>query len=510
MTQEEGTDKTVVKNQDLFLLGGSILLGLLFDILFFKKSLGISYLLFVIVFYIIFLGLLHHKIALKFNFGWFLTIPIIALSSTYFIFSNRIFATLNFIFIPILIITQTILITRENKYRWFDIGFIDDILHGFFTRSFSYISNLFTIDLSSLTGKKTDKKGEVTKKILIGLVISFPLLIIILLLLSSADLVFNHLLDQMVIWFKNLNLGDFIAQVFLFFVIGMISFSYLWSFLKSNKNIQTVMSTEKSVRIGVLDPIITITVLSLVNFVYLAFVTVQFAYMFGAIKNGLPTNYTYAEYARKGFFELLTVTLINFTILLIGITFKPKGGKAVDRTMKILHTLLVMFTMVILVSAFSRMSLYEAAFGYTYLRVLTHSFMMLLFILFLVVLFKIWNDQISLLKSYIVISLIAYMVINFANIDALITKKNINRYIKTKDMDTQYLTELSYDSIPTMVNLFMEKGVPHDLLLFIDAKHKEFQKEQDWQSFSVSRFKAEQAILRYKTRKPVIIDSRKP
>jgi hypothetical protein len=213
-------------------------------------------------------------------------------------------------------------------------------------------------------------------------------------------------------------------------------------------------------------------------------------------KNTLPPNITYAQYARKGFFELLVVTLINFTILLIGIIFKPKDSKATDRIMKVLHSLLVVFTIVILVSAYKRMSIYEAAFGFTYLRVLTHSFMMLLFVLLLVALYKIWVDRISLLKSYMVVSLIAYMVINFVNIDALITTKNIERYNTTGDLDTHYLTKLSYDSIPAFVDLFMENELSNNIKLYLEDAQDELSKKQDWPSFNLSKLRAKRALNR--------------
>jgi hypothetical protein len=495
MIQENEIKKTVARNQDLYLLACSVLLGVLFDILFFKKSLGLSYLLFVLAFYAAFLGLLHHKIAFKLTFGWFLTIPILALSSTYFIFSNLFFGTLNFLLLPVLIVGQTLLITRENKYKWFDVRFLDDIVNGIFTRTFCHINKLFALNLGSLNPTKSDKKQEVVKKILIGLLISLPLLLVIILLLASADLVFSHYFEQIINWFKNLNLGDFIAQVLLFFIITLLSFSYLWSFLKSKKTIQDESSVIRLESKTMLDPVITITVLSLVNFVYLIFILIQFAFMFTS-KNTLPPNITYAQYARKGFFELLTVTLINFTILLIGITFKPKDSKATDKVMKILHSLLVVFTMVILVSAYKRMSIYEAAFGFTYLRVLTHSFMMVLFVLFLVALYKIWVDRISLLKSYIVVSLIAYMVINFINIDSLITARNIERYHTTGDLDTHYLTKLSYDSIPALVDLYIGNELSNNIKLYLEDAQDELSKKQDWPSFNLSKLRAKRALSR--------------
>lgn len=493
--QNEEANKTVVKKEEIYLLVSSVILGVLFDILFYEKSLGISYPLFVMAFYTVFIGNLRKKIAFKYNFGWFLSIPIIALSSTYFIFSNQIFAGLNFLIIPVLIIAQTILINGENKYKWFDSRFLKDILYGVFNRAFGNTYKPFVVGLSSMRIRKSNEKHDVVKKVLIGLAISSPLLIIVISLLTSADRVFKHLIDEVLSSFGSINMSDFPIQGILVLLVSIVVFSYTWSFLKSNDSIQTQIQqgAEENSKSS-WDPIISITILSLINCVYLVFILIQFAYMFGSINNVLPPDFTYAEYARRGFFELLMVTLINFTLLLSSIKFTRKDGKLVARTVRILHSLLVLCTMVILSSAYLRMSLYEAAYGYTYLRVLTHSFMMFLFVLFMIAFYKIWNERISLLKPYIVVTMMAYVILNFANIDVLIAKNNIDRYIKTGKLDTHYLKNLSYDSIPVLVNQLNDEKASPDIKNYLAEKQKELSKKQSWQSFNLSQQKAKQVL----------------
>ena len=497
--QKEEADKTVVQKEDIYLIVCSVLLGMLFDILFYKKALGISYPLFVIAFYVAFLWNLRNKIVFRLNFGWFLSIPIIALSSTYFIFSNQIFAALNFLIIPILIIAQTILIAKENNYKWYDTRFIKDILYGILNRAFSYTSKPFVIGLSSLRIRKSNEKYDVVKKILIGLTISIPLLIIVISLLASADRVFKHFIDQISSSFGSINIGDFSLQGIIALLIMIIVFSYVWSFSNPSDSIQAqdqTNSLETNNRSW--DPIISITILIAINCVYLVFTLIQFAYMFGSFNNVLPPDFTYAEYARRGFFELLMVTLINFSLVLSSIRFTRKDGNLVTRTVQILHSLLILCTVVILSSAYLRMSLYEAVYGYTYLRVLTHSFMIFLCVLFVIAFYKIWNEHISLLKPYIVIGIIAYLILNFANIDVLIANDNLDRYIKTGKIDTYYLRNLSYDSIPELVNLLNDKNVSQDIEKYLVEKQKELSKKQYWQSFNLSQLKAKQVLAQYK------------
>ncbi|MHB8072597.1 DUF4153 domain-containing protein [Desulfosporosinus fructosivorans] len=507
IVQGEEASKTVVIKEDIYLIVCSVLLGVLFDFLFYKKALGISYTLFVVAFYVVFLWSLRDKVAFKFSFGWFLSIPIIALSATYFIFSNQIFASLNFFIIPVLIIVQTILITKKNKHRWYDPRIIKDIVNGIFNRAFSYTSKPFVIVLSSLRIRKSNEKYDVLKKILIGLTIAIPLLIIVISLLASADRVFKHFIDEISSSFGTINIGDFSLQGIIALLIMVIVFSYIWSFSNPNDHIQAQgqpNSLESNKRSW--DPIISITILIAINCVYLVFTLIQFGYMFGPLNNALPAEFTYAEYARRGFFELLMVTLINFTLVLSSIRFTRKDGNLVARTVQILHSLLIICTVVILTSAFLRMSLYEAVYGYTYLRVLTHSFMIFLGVLLAIAFYKIWNEGISLLKPYIVVSILAYMLVNFVNIDVIIVKNNIARYVETGKLDPYYLRNLSYDSIPSVVNLlkdgkvfkdenvFRDEYVSNDLKSYLAGQQNLLSIEQSWQSFNLSRHKAKQVL----------------
>ncbi|HEY8911119.1 MAG TPA: DUF4173 domain-containing protein [Desulfosporosinus sp.] len=489
-------EKTVFEKEDIYILICSVLLGVLFNILFYKKSLGISYPLFVMAFYSVFLWNRRHKLAFKLSFGWFLTIPIIALASTYFIFSNQIFVVLNFLIIPVLIIAQTILINEENKHKWYDAWFIKDIFYGIFNRAFGYISKPFAVGVSVIHMKKSDGKYDAIKKVLIGLVISIPLLLIIVSLLSSADKVFNHFIGEILSSFGNINIADFVLQGMIALFITVISFSYLWSFSKPNSSLKNQqLGSIKPNKISC-DPIISITILSVINCVYVAFTIIQFAYLFSSVNNALPPDFTYSEYARRGFFELLIVTLINFSLLLSSIRFTQKGGKLVARTVQILHSLLILCTVVILLSAYFRMSLYEAAYGYTYLRVLTHSFMIFLCVLFLIAFYKIWNERISLLKPYIVLTLTAYMIINFANIDVLIARNNVDRYIETGKLDTNYFSNLSYDSIPVLASLLNDENVATDIKKYLVEQQESLSKKQSWQSFNLSQQKAKQVLAR--------------
>ena len=137
----------------------------------------------------------------------------------------------------------------------------------------------------------------------------------------------------------------------------------------------------------------------MVNAVYILFCVIQFTYLFGGeeVIRSIP-DYTYAEYARRGFSELIVVTVINLSILLIGLHFTKNDGK-LDRLVLALRCLLVLCTVIMLYSAHLRLKLYEEAYGYTYARIFAHTFIGLLFVLFMLTLYKLLAEGIPFAQS---------------------------------------------------------------------------------------------------------------
>jgi len=500
VVKDVNIDKSIVRKENVYLLISTLLLGLLFNFLFFGKPLGVSYLIFTIGFYIVMMWNSRKVIVFKLTFGWLLTIPILALSSTYLIFYNNMFMFFNFMAIPVLIIVQTTLITGNNKHNWYVFMFITDIFYSMFVRMYVNVFKPFIIVTGLLSRKKVFQKHTKLFKIIIGLSISIPLMLIVVVLLTSADQVFGHFVNQIPNIFVNINIGEFIVRALIVLFICIISFSYLWELLNPKFRANNDLQDKTIVSKGIWDPIIIVTILISINIIYVLFSVIQFSYLFGSLSNNLPAGLTYADYARKGFFELIVVTLINLSILLVNVNLTKKIDSIVDKAVVISNSLLIACTMIMLFSAHFRMSLYEEKYGYTYLRLLTHAFMVFIAALLLTALIKLWYEKISLLKVYIVIALLAYIIINFTNIDVLIARNNINRYNKTHQIDTSYLTCLSYDAVPSLVELLNDKNknVAQDIENYLYNKKAELKRDKSWQSFNMSKYRAKQVLNKYK------------
>ena len=491
----DSKDECLVKQETSYLLISALILGFLFDLLFYGKPLGLSYPLYIIALYIVLFWNMKKNRLLKFESRLLLGIPILALSFSYLIYSNQIFAVLNFVVIPILFVAQTLLLTSNNRYEWFKSQFLLEVIHGIVARPLVNCLKPFSVISTFANRGASPSKFRVASKVFTGFLAAMALLMIIVPLLASADDVFRQLIERIPNVFRGLSMNELFPRLIMVTVVTCLVFSYLWSLFRAKTRLnEAVTEIDSRQKPGAfLDPITTSTMLLLIDLLYAVFMAIQFSYLFGSLRYGLPQNFTFAQYARKGFFELVAVTLINLIILLGTMNFTKSSGSKLNKVVKILNTALVASTFVMLLSAHFRMSMYEDVYGFTYLRVLTHAFMGYLFVLFVITLVKIWRQTEHLLKYYLVISVVAYTLINYINIDSIIVKNNLERYNKGNPIDILYLTTLSYDVVPKLVDLEkktsdqmlanqLEKGLSH--------KKQVLEKEQPWQSFNISRYRA--------------------
>jgi len=246
-----------------------------------------------------------------------------------------------------------------------------------------------------------------------------------------------------------------------------------------------------------IDPVVITTMLILLNLVYAVFSVIQFAYLFGGKSFILPSNYTYAEYARRGFFELVIVAVINFIIILITVSFIKKENNKIHITNKVLLTLMVSFTFVMLISAFYRMVLYEEAYGFTYLRIFVQAFMVLLFFVFVINTIYIWYSKLPLIKAYFITALAVYVILNFINVDMVIARNNIDRYFETGQIDMEYLKGLSYEAVPEIARLSKDDKLGDEVMTYFKDKNLELEEQDIWQSFNISRYQAKKIINKY-------------
>jgi len=468
----------------LYCLVFSILLGIVFDRLFFEKAFGISFFIFIGLCIGFFLWFTRERISFGKNFGWFLLIPIALLSFSFAVHTMEVFYLFNILAVPFLMIGSSILIIKPSL-EWDKGSFVVEMLRKGIADVLNNISKPFKIIKASIKIGRAVQIAEGKKQILIGILVSLPLLVVIIMLLSSADMVFGYYFANLTEIFNNINIGKFVPHVILVSVIALYLFGYVWGFNSEEKAVGDGRNTT-SASWGLVT---IITVLVALNILYLLFTMIQFSYLYGGGNMILPANFTYAEYARKGFFELAAVTFINFIIVLSCLKYMKKDNIRLLKTVNLLLSVLVAFTLNMLFSANFKLTLYEGTFGYTFLRVSVHLFMLLLFILCLVVAAGIWYRKIPIMRSIIVITIIMYTIANYLNIDGFIARKNIERYRESGKLDVYYLTSLSFEAVPYLLELRETNDSHIKMVIDDNLEHRKevLDNENSWTEFNFSK-----------------------
>lgn len=483
-----------VTKKDWFFLLFCLVIGIVGEEAFFRDQIGISYFVFIAAFYMLVFWRFRTFAFTHQRLGYLVLIAIWVLAAGYYLYDSLLFYVLNIVAIPSLVLFHLALITSPKKLEWTNVFFVFYILRRLF-EGLRY-NALFTRYIAIHSRKNNDPKhNEVWKKILLGVVISVPFLFIILNLLISADAQFARILSALpnMLSFRTDYLIRFLIVLFLAFSF----FGYMQ--VLAQRNIQ-IFKQEGTIQPVTFDGIITLTVLVLLNIVYMLFIAVQFRYFFSGTLND---GFTYAEYARRGFFELLFVTLINLSVTTVSITYTKKLQGILKKTVNLALSVLVLSSGVLLISAFMRLMMYEEAYGFTFTRVLAHSFMIFLMVIFSYTLVKIWLENLSLFHFYFIAALIYYAGINVVNLDKIVVEQNVNRFELTGKIDIHYLNYMSATGVLGLIHLYeKDPDVPGlEALLRQRKAEKEYLKSGSWQSLNFTRQQAYEKLRALELRK---------
>jgi hypothetical protein len=163
--------------------------------------------------------------------------------------------------------------------------------------------------------------------------------------------------------------------------------------------------------------------------------------------------------------------------------------------LKVLYSLLIIVSSIMLTSAYLRLSLYEAAYGFTLDRILAHTFMLFLIVIFAYTLIRVWLERISLLHFYWIAGLIFYTGLNAMNLEEIIVENNLERYEETGKIDIYYLNYLSYTGIDGLITLYEEDPDYPELKEILQSRKEMIANLEldSWQSFN---FKKQQVVER--------------
>ncbi|MFT9078120.1 DUF4153 domain-containing protein [Ethanoligenens sp.] len=375
--------------------------------------------------------------------------------------------------------------TGHRPVWWMGTGL--DILGQTFIYPFKYITRAC---VTLVSAAKDAKHGRAAARILLTLVIISPLLALAILLLTHADANFGWLLARIGQLFSD-RFYQIISKLLLAALFTSPLFSLLFA-VKYEKQPLTlrINSTPR----GVLDGLTVSVALWAFSILYLLYMLVQGSYLFSAFRQALPEGFTYASYARRGFFELLGICLLNFVLLFFTLLLTKKQAKKLPRGANAAVWIFSLLTLLLIATAGSKMALYVRQFGLTPLRVYTFWCMAAIGLAVVCILIKLAMPTFAFFRFACVGVLLWYLLLNVADVDARVADYNIARYRATGgDLDTGLLFTLSDSAVPAIVTLKDDPIYGEKIRAALSFRET---RQTNWQNWTLSKAIADTSLQR--------------
>lgn len=289
-------------------------------------------------------------------------------------------------------------------------------------------------------GAATRKFGAITT----GLLASIPLVIVMVVLLMRADAAFEGLVDLL----PEVDVEEYILSGFWGLAIGWILYS---RGLALNRNLKP--QNAESTRMGA-NALTVNTILSMVCLVYVVYLFSQLAYLSGGLSGILPEEYTLAEYARRGFFEMAWLSAMNLGIL-CGVMWLLWIQGKLPRVTRIAGTFLGMITIFLILTASAKMFLYIGSYGLTRLRVTTEVIMLWLAITTVLVTLRLFLRKLPYMKAVVLTAMVLGTLVFWVDVNTFVADYNMRAYRsgKLETIDVRHLGDLGSPAVKHLVEL---------------------------------------------------------
>ena len=317
-------------------------------------------------------------------------------------------------------------------------------------------------------GESTRRIGAVGT----GLLVSVPILMVMIILLMEADAAFEGLMDLL----PEVELHEYIQSAFWGLVLGWVLYSRAVALIRRPGDVQAVKTFPG------LNPLTVNTVLIMVCLMYVVYLLSQLAYLSGGLSGILPEEFTLAEYARRGFFEMAWLCVINLG-LICGVIWLIRCDGKLPLLTRIAGAFIGAITIFFVITASAKMFLYIGSYGLTRLRVLTEVIMLWLAITTVLITIRLFV-KIPYMKAVVLTAMVLGALVFWVDVNSFVAGYNMRAYrsgaLETIDVSymgdlgapaVDYLVELSRDSDPEVA----EKA--KDLLL---RKNCEIEDFRDW------------------------------
>ena len=291
--------------------------------------------------------------------------------------------------------------------------------------------------------------GKKTGAVVLGLLAAVPVVAIMVGLLMSADAAFEGLLDLL----PEFEVEEALTTAILGAGLGVLLYTRGVA-LHHNPRSDAAPWTPKG-----FHPLTVNTILFAAAAVYLVYLFSQLAYFVGGFSGILPEDFTLAEYARRGFFEMSELCAINLALMGCGVGLTRKKEGKTPLTTRVVCLFLGLITLFLVAAASAKMLLYIGSYGLTVARVLTEVFMLWLAVTTVVVCLWLFRPRLPYMKVSLILGLALCAALFWADVDAQVARYNVRAYQsgQLETVDVEYLSRLSSGAVPYLEALTRDR-----------------------------------------------------
>lgn len=374
------------------------------------------------------------------------------------IYENESLNMLNVIAASILFAIYLGGISRAFKHKEGSYKLLTETAFGVLFAPFKNLAKVFKAFKCSLK----NRKSKVNLNILIGILLAIPFLAVIIPLLASEDVAFKGLVENTITGVID-SLGKYFAEFIFVLIFAPLFISYMYSLkAKLGKN-ETVSGKQKQK--GGIAGSISVSFLSMISLTYIAYLFSQLAYFFSAFSGILPDGYEYSEsvYARKGFYEIFIICIINISIIMAVTLLTKKDKGRASTLIKALECFICGISILFIITAMAKMVMNIQHFGLSVNRMLVSLLEIMMFVVIVFIIVHIFLPKVNYMQAIVIICAVLFIGFIYMDADAVVAKYNIEAYKKgnLSSLDVNYLGTLSDSATPYIAELAKDRNSAH-------------------------------------------------
>lgn len=292
-------------------------------------------------------------------------------------------------------------------------------------------------------------------KIAAGAAIAIVPTVVVLLLLSFDD-GFLKILGRIF----SLDFSDIFSHIWSLLLAIPVSMYVFGLYVSSSKRLMRDTVTAEGCRKGFaairfVPRLTALTAVLPILFLYVVYFISQWQYYISGFTGVLPARFSYAEYARHGFFQLCAVSVINLIIIVTIMLFMKRGGKRSCPALKALTVIFCVFTLVLISTAVAKLVMYIDCYGLTQKRIYAMWLMTVIAIVYMIIAVGQFVPRIKTVAASVSACVVLFGTLCLCNVNERVAQYNVDRYMAgtLETVDMEAVERLGDSAVPSLVHL---------------------------------------------------------